>query len=204
MPYSFSFDLSHLPQEFHNMLAKAAYEKNIHKRIAVTVRQLAEKLKIQEITGLNISDVSTLVEDLVDIHFRNISDRERFQKTSRRALFLPHCSRKYMDGRCRARFDENVPSYYCANCSPDCPINISTALGKEMGYDVYVLPGGTCLPQILQRNSYEGVVGVACSQELKQVQELLKHKDLPGQAVFLIKNGCSNTKFNLKSLEEVL
>lgn len=185
-------------------MAKLAYEKNVHKRIAVTVRHLAERLKIQEITGLNISDVSTLIEDLVDIHFRNIADRERFRKTKKRALFLPHCSRKYMDGRCQARFDEKVPSYYCASCSPDCLINMSVALGRSKGYDVYILPGGTCLPRILESNSYDGVVGVACSQELKQVEELLKHRNLPAQAVFLIKNGCSNTKFNLKSLEEIL
>ena len=204
MPYGFSFDLSHMPQEFYKLLTKTAYEKNMHKRIAVGVRQLAEKLKIHEIAGLNISDITTLVEDLVDIHFKNISERERFQKTRKRALFLPHCSRKYMDGRCQAIFDEDVPSYSCAKCSPDCLVNKSTELGKKMGYDVYVLPGGTCLPTILERNAYEGVVGVACSQELKQVEELLNHRDLPSQAVFLVKNGCANTKFNLDSLEEVL
>ncbi len=204
MPYSFSFDLSHVPQEFYKVIAKTAIEKSVHKRIAVTVRHLAEKLKIHEIAGMNISDVTTLVEDLVDIHFRNISNRERFQKAKKRALFLPHCSRKYMDGRCKAIFDEDVPSYRCAHCSPDCLVNKSTVLANQRGYDVYVLPGGTCLPQILERNSYDGVVGVACSQELKQVEELLKYKNLPGQAVFLIKNGCANTKFNIESLGEIL
>jgi hypothetical protein len=38
------------------------------------------------------------------------------------------------------------------------------------------------------------------SQELKKGGELLENKNLPGQAVFLIKNGCANTEFNLKSL----
>jgi len=47
------------------------------------------------------------------------------------------------------------------------------------------------------------VVGVARSQELKKGGEL-ENKNLPGQAVFLIKNGCANTEFNLKSLEEIL
>ena len=204
MPYGFSFDLSRVPQEFQKELIKAAYQKNMHGRIGRAVRQLAEKFKIRELVGLNISDVSMLVEDLVDIQFRNILDREKFLKTNKRALFLPHCSRKYMDNRCQAIFDQDVPSYICAHCSPDCLINKSTELGEKEGYDVYVLPGGTCLPKILERNSYEGVVGVACSQELKQVEELLKHKNLPGQAVFLIKNGCANTEYNLKSLKEIL
>ena len=204
MPYKFSFDLSRVPQSFFRGLVKAAYAKNMHKRIWMGVRQLAEKLKIRELTGLNISDASMLVEDLVDIQIRNLLDREKFLKTKKRALFLPHCSRKYMDSRCRAHFDPEVPSYYCAHCSPDCLINKATALGKERGHDVYVLPGGTCTRQILEKNAYDGVVGVACSQELKEGGGLLKNKNLSGQAVFLIKNGCANTKFNLKSLKEIL
>jgi len=204
MPYKFSFDLSRVPQSFFRGLVKAAYEKNMHKRIGGGVRQLAEKLKIRELTGLDISDASMLVEDLVDIQIRNLLYREKFLKTRKRALFLPHCSRKYMDNRCQARFDPKIPSYYCAHCSSDCLINKATVLGKERGYDVYVLPGGTCIPQILKKNPYEGVVGVACSQELKEGGEFLKNKNLPGQAVFLIKNGCANTEFNLKSFKEIL
>jgi hypothetical protein len=204
MPYGFSFDISHAPQEFYKILAKGAYDKNFHTRVGGVVRQIAEKLKIEELTSLNMSEVKMLVQDLMDINFRNMSERESFQRTKKRALFLPHCARKYMDNRCQARFDEDVPSYRCAKCSPDCLVNESTALAERKGYDVYVLPGGTCLPEIIKRNSYEGVVGVACSQELKQVEKLFKHRGMPTQTVFLIKNGCSNTKFNMQSLEEVL
>ncbi len=131
MPYDFSFDLTKAPQEFYRILAKAAYEKNVHNRIANAVRQMAEKLKIEEITGLNISDVSLLVQDLADIHFKNITDRERFRMTKKRALFLPHCSRKFMDNRCQASFDENAPTYRCAGCSPDCLVNKSAEMGKN-------------------------------------------------------------------------
>lgn len=204
MPYGFNFDISRMSQSFFMGLARTAYEKNMHRRIGRNVRYLAEKLKIHELTGLDISDASMLIEDLVDVHVRNLSDKEKFLKTKKRALFLPHCSRKYMDNRCKARFDPKVPSYYCAHCSHDCLINRATALGEERGYDVYVLPGGTCIPQILKKSPYEGVVGVACSQELKEGGEYLKSKNLPGQAVFLIKNGCANTRFNIKSLGKVL
>ena len=109
-----------------------------------------------------------------------------------------------MDNRCQARFDPTVPSYYCARCSPDCLINRATTLGEEKGYDVYVLPGGSCVPGILKENSYDGVVGVACTQELKEGGAYLKKMNLPGQMAFLIKNGCSNTRFSLESLEKVL
>lgn len=204
MPYGFNFDVSRLSKSFFRGLATAAYEKNMHRRVGRNVRYLAEKLKICELTGMGISDASMLLEDLVDVYVRNLLDKEKFLKTKKRALFLPHCSRKYMDNRCQARFDPKIPSYYCAHCSSDCLINKATALGKERGYDVYVLPGGTCVPQILKKNPYEGVVGVACSQELKEGGEPLKNKNIPGQAVFLVKNGCANTEFNLKSLNEIL
>jgi hypothetical protein len=204
MAYGFNFDMSRMSKSFFTELATVAYEKDMHRKVGRNIRYLAEKFKFHELTGLNISDASMLVEDLVDVYVRNLLDKEKFMKTKKRALFLPHCSRKYMDNRCQARFDPKVPSYYCANCSPDCRINKATVLGKERGYDVYVLPGGTCIPQILTKNPYEGVVGVACSQELKEGGEYLESKNLPCQAVFLTNNGCANTEFNIKSLEKIL
>jgi hypothetical protein len=193
-----------MSKSFFRGLARVAHEKNMHRRVGRNVRHLAKKLKIHKLTGLDISDASMLIEDLVDVYVRNLSDKEKFLKTKKRALFLPHCSRKYMDKRCKARFNPKIPSYYCAHCSSECLINRATALGKERGYDVYVLPGGTCIPQILKKSPYEGVVGVACSQELKEGGEYLRSKNVPGQAVFLIKNGCANTRFNIKSLGKVL
>lgn len=203
MPYRFSFDLSHISESFFSELAKIAYAKSMHRRIGRDVQHLCEKFKISELTSLDVSDALTIVKDLMNVYVRNIVDREKFLKTEKRALFLPHCSRKYMDGRCQSHFDPDVPSYYCARCSPDCLINKATMLGKENGYDVYVLPGGTCIHQILTKNPYEGVVGVACSQELKEVEEILKRRNLPCQMVFLIKNGCANTTFNLESLNSM-
>jgi len=69
-----------------------------------------KKFWLDEITGLNISDAVSLVEDFVDIQVKNMVNRERFLKAKRRALLLPYCSRKYMDNRCKAKFDPNIPS----------------------------------------------------------------------------------------------
>jgi hypothetical protein len=204
MPYKFNFDLSRVSKSFFETLAKDAEERGVHRRAGRNLRYLCEKLKINKLTGLDISDALTLAEDLAGIYARNLAERKEFCKTKKRALFLPHCSRKYMDSRCRARFDPTVPSYYCAHCSPDCLINRATTLGEEKGYNVYVLPGGSCVPEILEKNSYEGVIGVACTQELREGGEYLKKKNLPGQSVFLVKNGCSNTRFNIESLEKIL
>jgi hypothetical protein len=204
MPYGFSFDLTKMSKSFFRELARVAREKNVHRRIGERARNLAEKFRIHELTGLNISDAITLVEDLVDIQVRNRSEREKFLETRKRALFLPHCARKYMDKRCQADFDPDGPSYHCGGCSPDCLVNQATALGKSRGYDVYVLPGGSCVSQILKSHPYEGVVGVACSQELKMGGEHLANNGLLGQSVPLAKNGCANTWFSIESLKRIL
>jgi hypothetical protein len=204
MPYKFSFDLTNISKSFFQELARVADEKKIHKRLGIKARHLAEKFRLTDITGLNVPDALQLVEDLVDINVRNVSERERFKKTKSRALFLPHCSRKYLDNRCKASFKSELPSYECGHCSDDCLINLATKLAEKKGYDVYVLPGGLCIIDILKRHKYEGVIGVACSQEVKLGGEALKHMGVAGQTVPLIKNGCANTSFNLQSLEKAL
>jgi len=204
MPYKFSFDLSSISKSFFKELARIAGERKLHKRLGMKARNLADKFKLSEITGLNVPDALQLVEDLVDVYVQNVSDRERFEKTKKRALFLPHCSRKYMDNRCQAVFNPKLPSYKCGHCSEDCLVNEATRLGEKRGYDVYVLPGGSCVLDILERNEYEGIVGVACGQELRLGGEGLKQMGLAGQAVPLIKNGCANTSFSLQSLEKTL
>jgi len=204
MPYGFSFDLSKISKSFFRELARVSRDRGLHKRLGGKARNLAEKFKLSEITGLDVPDALQLVEDLVDVYVRNAAERERFEKTKNRALFLPHCSRKHMDNRCKAVFTPEIPSYKCGHCSNDCQINIATKLGEQKGYDVYVVPGGSCIPQILKKYHYEGAVGVACGQELKLGGEALRKTGSSGQAVPLIKNGCSNTSFSLQNLEKTL
>jgi hypothetical protein len=161
-------------------------------------------LKIEEATGLNISDALVVLEDLVDVQVRNLSQRDKFLKASKKVLLLPHCARKYMDTRCKACFDESIPSYICAHCSPDCIVNSATQLAKKKGYDVCIIPGGSCVEKILKNNRYDGVLGVACTEELKIGGVFLERVGVSGQGLPLLKNGCANTKFNLKSLNALM
>jgi hypothetical protein len=204
MPYKFTFDLSKIPRFFFKEIAKASYQKGMHKKVGRTVHEVIKRFKIQEATGLNFSDAVLLLEDFVEIQARNLLERDSFVQTRKRALFLPHCSRKYMDSRCKAVFDPNIPSYVCAHCSPDCLVNRAVSFAEKKGYDVYILPGGSCVPKILKAKHYEGVVGVSCGEEIKLGGEILKSMGVVGQAVPLVKNGCSNTSFNLETLFDVL
>jgi hypothetical protein len=204
MPYKFTFDLSRIPRFFFTEIAKVSYQKGMHKKVGRTAQEMIKKFKIQEATGLDVSDAVVVLEDLIDLHSRNLVEREKFVQTRKRVLFLPHCSRKYMDGRCRAAFDPSIPSYVCAHCSKDCLINRAVSLAEKKGYDVFVVPGGSCVPKILKTRGYEGVVGVACGEEARLSGELLDNMGVSGQAIPLIKNGCANTVFNIETLLKTL
>ena len=204
MPYKFTFDLSPVPRFFFTELARINYQKGMHKTLFNTLQEMIKKFKIQEATGLDLTDAVVVIQDLIEVQTVNLIQRKKFLQTKKRALLLPHCSRKFMDGRCKAMFDSNIPSYVCAHCSPDCLVNKAEDFAKKKGYDVFVVPGGSCVTKILKSANYEGVVGVACGEEVKLAGELLSEAGVAGQSIPLIKNGCSNTVFNMDTLAKTL
>lgn len=174
MPYKFTFDLSKVPRFFFTEIAMVSYQKGMHRSFLKTLNDLILKFKIQEATGLNISDAVALLQDLIDLQAINSMERGRFLQTKKRAIFLPHCSRKFMDSRCKASFNPDIPSYTCSHCSDDCMVNKADCYARKKGYDVYLLPGGSCIPKILKNRHYEGIVGVACGEEMKIMGPLRK------------------------------
>jgi len=130
MPYKFTFDISKASQHFFAELAVIGYQKGLNKVLGRTLQDIVKKFKIQEATGLNLQDTVILIQDLVDMHAVNLMERNRFLQTHKRALFLPHCTRKYMDSRCKAIFDSSLPSFVCAHCSVDCMVNQAEAVAK--------------------------------------------------------------------------
>ena len=204
MPYKFTFDLSKLPHFFFTEIATVSYQKGMHRTLIKKLQEIILRFKIQEATGLNISDALVLLQDFIDLQVVNTIERGKFLQTKKRALFLSHCTRKYLDGRCKAVFNSSIPSYSCSHCSKDCLVSQSSCLAKERGYDVYVVPGGSCIPKILKSTHYEGVVGIACGEEMRVLGPLLNSLDVAGQAIPLLKNGCANTVFNMETLIKVL
>ncbi len=204
MPYQFTFDLSKVPHFFFSEIARISYQKGMHKTLLNTLQDIIKKFRIQEATGLNLSDAVVLLQDFIDLQAVNLMERRKFLKSQKRVLLLPHCSRKYMDNKCKATFDASIPSYTCAHCSEDCLVNKAESYAKKKGYDVYVVPGGSCILKILKQNPYEGVVGVACGEEVKMGVSALENMTVGVQVIPLIKNGCANTAFNMKTLVNVL
>jgi hypothetical protein len=204
MPYKFTFDLSKVPRFFFTEIARISYHKGMHTTLLNALQDIITKFRIQEATGLNLSDAVVLLQDFINLQAVNLMERGKFLKAKKRALFLSHCSRKYMDSRCRAVFDASIPSYSCAHCSEDCLINQADRLARKKGYDVYVVPGGSCISKILKTYGYEGIVGVACGEEIKMAVDTVGSMDVAGQGIPLLKNGCANTAFSLETLSKTL
>ena len=204
MPYKFTFDISKAPQHFFIELAIVGNQMGMQKVFEKTLQELIRKFRIQEVTGLNVQDAVVLIQDLLKMQTLNLTQKQEFLQTKKRALFLPHCCRKYMDSQCQAVFDPSLTSYVCAHCSPDCFVNKAEHIAREKGYDVYVLSGGSCMPNILKQKKYEGVVGVACGPEVVMSGEKLSSIGMAWQSVPLLKNGCANTIFNMETLVKVL
>jgi hypothetical protein len=204
MAYGFTFDLSKFSRSFFRDLAKFSERNKLHHKLGSSSRKLMEKFKVHKLTGLPVSEALMIVEDLMDTYIKNLTQKERFSMTRKRALLLPHCSRKFMDQRCKAEFNKEMSYYQCRKCSPDCGVNKATAFAKKKGYDIYILPGGSCVSKLLSANKYDGIVGVACCEEVKLAAKLLELNKIPFQSVPLIKNGCSETKFSMETLESVM
>jgi len=204
MPYKFTFDISKAPQHFFIELAIVSNQMGMQKIFEKTLQGLIRKFRIQEVTGLNIQDAVVLIQDLLKMQTLNLTQKQEFLQTKKRALFLPHCCRKYMDSQCHAVFEPSLTSYVCAHCSPDCFVNKAEHIAREKGYDVYVLSGGSCMPNILKQKKYEGVVGVACGPEVIMSGEKLSSMGMAWQSVPLLKNGCANTFFNIETLIKTL
>ncbi|HJX02561.1 MAG TPA: hypothetical protein VJ439_01720, partial [Candidatus Bathyarchaeia archaeon] len=72
MPYKFTFDLSNIPRFFFTEIAKTSYQKGVHRKMSKRALEIIKKFRIQELTGLNVSEAIVLLEDLMDLHARNL------------------------------------------------------------------------------------------------------------------------------------
>jgi len=204
LSYSFTFDLSRLSQAIFKDIASFSEHEKINEKIGTLAQKIVEKFHIDTLIGLPLKDSIVIIEDLIDINLKNSLSQTDFLKSNKRALCLPHCCRKYMDSRCKATFDTEFSSYRCAHCSQDCLVHLATLLAEKEHYDIYVLPGGSGVRKIFQKTLYNGVVGVACTDELRLATQLLEQYHIPAQVIPLTKNGCSGTQFNLETLRELM
>ena len=204
MSYSFDYNLRKLPKGFFREIAKIVDNRKLHKKMGGISKLIVKKFKVDELLGIQVEDAISIVEDLIEVNLNNAINRDKFKGKKEKVLLLPHCCRKYMDSRCKAKVNEEVSSYLCAHCSEDCLANKATKLGEAKGYKVFILPGGSCIKKIMDKIDCDAVLGVACPEELKLGIKFVESKNKIVKSVPLTKNGCSNTKFSLIALKKAL
>jgi len=204
MSYEFTFDLSSLSKSIFQEIANFTEESGIPEKINSFAQKIVQKFNVDKVTGLPSKDSVTIIKDLIQSDIMNKAHKKRFKQSTKRLLLLPHCCRKYMDSRCKAHFDAETSSYRCKNCSKDCLVNKATVLAQKHNYDVYVVPGSSCVKRIFQKKRYDGVIGIACTEEISLALKMLNKHDIAVQSIPLIKNGCAGTYFDFHSLHRMM
>ena len=204
MSYSFDYNLRKLPKGFFRDVAKAIDKKKLHKKAGNVSKTIVKRFGVDKLLGIQVEDAISIVEDLIEVNLNNAINRDKFKGKKEKVLLLPHCCRKYMDSRCKAKVNEEVSSYLCAHCSEDCLANKATKLGEAKGYKVFILPGGSCIKKIMDKIDCKVVFAIACPEEINMCVELVENKGKACIGVPLTKNGCSNTKFSLMALKKAL
>ena len=203
MTNKLTFDLSCLPISLFKEITESAINKN-NIKTKETASNLVKKFNVDKYNGLSFNDATALLKDLIDIEIKNKELKKDFLNSKKRALFLPHCCRKYIDSRCKAKYDSKTATYVCGHCSNDCIVNKVTKIAKKHNYSIFILPGSSCVEKIMKNFTFGGIIGVACINEMKLAAKYLKKFKIPAQGVPLIKNGCSETIFDYNKLIDIL
>ncbi|HEX2953111.1 MAG TPA: DUF116 domain-containing protein [Bacillota bacterium] len=152
--------------------------------------------------------------NMVGAEIMNRAFRKEFQSKKRKIVFLPVCLRYNLGASCRWR--EGELGFVCGHCQADCQINQVTRMGKEEGFEVYIIPHESSLTTGELRKSEGrddiGVVGVACVLNLMSGGWKIKGLGIPAQCVLLDYCGCKAhwhergivTAMNIDRLREIM
>jgi hypothetical protein len=131
--------------------------------------------------------------NMVGTEILNRAFRESFLDATRKVVILPPCMRARPDGECQAR-----PTPFgdlCASCTPGCRVRQLTALGRERGFEILIMPhelsvfsSGVVEPV---KGNAVGIVGVSCVLTNPSGGWETKGLGIPAQGVLLDYCGCS-------------
>ncbi len=110
----------------------------------------------------------------------------------RRLLLLPKCMRDAES--CAAEID--ALGLVCAGCGR-CPIAEMQTEAEELGYAVMIAEGSPVVMSLIESGKIDAVVGVSCLGVLERVFPYMEAGAVPGIAVPLLNDGCSDTSVDL-------
>lgn len=140
-------------------------------------------------------------ETLVDhmgVEVRNKVNKKKFLSIppEKKIIVMPHCLRV---ADCQATLKESGMICTCCN---KCAIGVIKSKAEPMGYKTFIVPGSSFIKKIIKKNEFEGVVGIACYEDLNQM--MMSLSDFAPQGVLLSRSGCYETKVDIKSVLETI
>ncbi|MDR2943852.1 MAG: DUF116 domain-containing protein [Methanosarcinales archaeon] len=139
----------------------------------------------------DLFSMNDLLVDEILIEIQNAVNLEKFKKrTERKVVLLPQCLR---NSECRARCDP-LYGFVCIKCGR-CDIGTIMDEAEKREFKVFVVPGSSFVKKIFKEYRPTSCIGVACPVELSESMQ--KTTVVPSQGVYLINNGCFETKVDV-------
>ncbi len=117
----------------------------------------------------------------------------------KRLLLLPKCLRSSTE--CPASFDDL--GLLCERCGR-CAIGELQSQAERLGYAVLVAEGSPVVMSLIETGQIEAVVGASCLSVLERVFPYMEAGAVPGVAIPLLRDGCSDTSVDLDWLWEAI
>ncbi len=117
----------------------------------------------------------------------------------RRLLLLPKCLRD--EKRCPGEFD--AIGLVCRRCGA-CPLKDLLNEAARLGYVSMIAEGSPVVISLIEKGKIDALIGVSCLSVLERVFPFMEAGAVPGIAVPLLNDGCSNTNLDLDWLWDAM
>lgn len=142
------------------------------------------------------TDVEILDNRMVSL--RNMANRNAFEKSTKRLILAPHCMRSI---ECKARSSKF--GIECTKCGK-CMFAKMKEDAEQLGYVLYIVAGSSYIRHIVQKESADAALLVACKYELVKVMRGLEPLGIITYGVALEQDGCFNTGVNYDKLLDAM
>ncbi len=177
--------------ERNRCLAEAALYAEKHRLVPpLAFRELMEHCEAL----CKEADIAHAYKDFLAVCLNNEAWRPQLAGIpfDKRLLLLPQCLRH--PEACRAPIDAfGLSCRFCGNCV----IGDLQHEAEQMGYTVLVAEGSPIVTSLLRSGRIKAVIGVSCLNVLEQVFPYMEAGAIPGLAVPLLRDGCSNTAVDI-------
>jgi Uncharacterized conserved protein len=144
----------------------------------------------------SIFSIHEFLVDIILVEIQNAISLEKFKKQDqRKVVLLPQCLRS---SNCIARCDP-LYGFVCIKCGR-CDIGEILKEAEPRDFKVFVIPGSSFVKKIFKEYRPTSCIGVACPVELSESMQ--KTSIIPSQGVYLLNDGCFETRVNVSEVVE--